>query len=302
MKRVTFNIITKKIIIISIVITNIGCSNVFTSKLKKKENLDYTLKEPVYLEKKEKKELTKKQKEEFSFLRGVNYSQNGEYFLALKELENAHKENSENIFVLQELGYVLLQLNRLEEGIKCYKKVLILDTNNILAMKNLGYIYYQKKEYKLSKEYLIKIPPSLEDDFIKKLNAYIEVDIENWDKAEHYFEKIIDSEYENELYEKYTLTLIKLDKREKLFKFINKKYEKYHLNPQYLIFYTKTLENYFEEFELSEKILKRYLAIQGVSEEIIGVLIENLKKQNKNEEIKTILKLCPSKVKYKEKK
>ena len=112
----------------------------------------------------------------------------------------------------------------------------------------------------------------------------------------------MDSEYENELYEKYTLTLIKLDKKEKLFKFINKKYEKYHLNPQYIIFYTKTLENYFEEVELSEKILKRYLAIQGVNEEVIEILLKNLKKQNKNEEIKTILKLTPSKVKYKIKK
>ncbi|OGS27285.1 MAG: hypothetical protein A2297_00360 [Elusimicrobia bacterium RIFOXYB2_FULL_48_7] len=77
----------------------------------------------------------------------------------LKEAENTFinaltfASEPEKITVLNSLGLVYMQMDKTNEAIKCFNKILLADKNNIQAYNNLGSAYYKINKYALAAKY-----------------------------------------------------------------------------------------------------------------------------------------------------
>lgn len=233
------------------------------------------------------------EKNEYILLRGLNYSQNGNFIEAEKEFLKILKSDEKDLILLEEFAFVKLKLGEKEEAVKLYKEILKKSSKNINVIKNLAYIYLESSNYEKSMEHLNKIPVSMRDEEVELLFEENFYRSENWKNLEISLEKKtgIKKEYDEELDNRYVKSLLKQNKNDKLYFYLTEKYRYNSSNEKFLIFKTKILEEKYGEYEQSRRVIQRYIANYSYSDEILFSLGENYLKEKKYEEIERILKL-----------
>ncbi len=210
-------------------------------------------------------------REEYNVIRGINYSQDGKYLEALREFEKAYGKNDKNVITLREMGLVYAQLSDYKKSEEFYKKALVIDERDQTSIKNLALLSYIKGDYEKAEEYLEIISKDSVDNMVLKLKGFIlfkkgeTANAYKILKGAHSLEKDLDMEF----YSVYSQVLLEESKFMELYKVLENGYEKYSLDKEYIIFYTRILSNSYSEYDKAEKTLKRYIAKNGVNDELL---------------------------------
>ncbi|MGL5122572.1 MAG: tetratricopeptide repeat protein [Fusobacteriaceae bacterium] len=242
-------------------------------------------------------------KEEYYILRGINFSEEKKFILAIEELLKANTKNEKNIITLRELGYCYAEIEELEKAKLFYKKVLIIEPKDEISLKNIAAIYYKEGNLLEAEENINRILLKSEDLFILKLKSNIYYDKKEINNAYLYLKKILQLEelFDEELYLKYIDVSKTLDKKYEIYDFLEEKYNIYKNNKTFIILYVNILENLYNDLSKGEKILKKYMAEYGYEDNILMQLSENLIKQKKYKNTYDVLKLIKFKsVRYSE--
>ncbi|MGL5051311.1 MAG: tetratricopeptide repeat protein, partial [Fusobacteriaceae bacterium] len=203
------------------------------------------------------------------------------------------KNNEYNPIVLEELAFVKLKLNEKKEALKLYEEIFEKNPKNINVIKNLAYIYLEDSNYEKSMDYLKKIPVSIEDSEVELLYREVFYKSQNWSELELLLEKkIVDKkDYDKEFENKYVESLLKQNKKDKLYFYLREKYSHNSSNESFLIFKTKILEEEYGEYKNSQRIIKRYITDHKYSDEILFSLGQNYLKVKEYDELSKMLKL-----------
>jgi Flp pilus assembly protein TadD len=78
---------------------------------------------------------------------GSSMADRGDFQLAVQTFQQALKIDPDSVEAHQNLGYVYIRLNKLQDGIARLKKVLTLQPDNALAHNNLGLAYLLNNSY-----------------------------------------------------------------------------------------------------------------------------------------------------------
>ena len=105
---------------------------------------------------------------EYSLLRGVNYSQQNQYEKAI--IEKAYVLDSNNVILLKEMGYCYYQFGDYTKAEEFWLKALKQTPNDESLIKNLATLYYENKEYSKVNN-IIKNSYNPNDDYYLKLRA-----------------------------------------------------------------------------------------------------------------------------------
>ncbi|MGL5055867.1 MAG: hypothetical protein ACRC6A_00610, partial [Fusobacteriaceae bacterium] len=141
--------------------------------------------------------------------------------------------------------------------------------------------------------YLKKIPVSIEDSEVELLYREVFYKSQNWSELELLLEKkIVDKkDYDEEFENKYVESLLKQNKKDKLYFYLRQKYSHNSSNESFLIFKTKILEEEYGEYKNSQRIIKRYITDHKYSDEILFSLGQNYLKVKEYDELSKMLKL-----------
>lgn len=217
-------------------------------------------------------------KEEYYLLKGMNYARDGKYTKAIKEYEKTLDNNSKNLYALKEQAKAYTALKEYKKSISNYKKVLKIEKNNPESLKGISYSYYLNKDYSNALKYLKKVPEDELDIDSKMLKALVLSKNKYTEKAIFEFEEAfskIDT-FNKEYSEIYLSLLNKEKKREKMRIFLEEEREKYFDVENFVIFYVESIKIYFEEFDLAEEILKRYISNYGGSDNLYVTLAKTI--------------------------
>ncbi|MGL4392044.1 MAG: tetratricopeptide repeat protein, partial [Fusobacteriaceae bacterium] len=224
--------------------------------------------------------------EKYTLLRGMNLSQEGKYLEAIRELNLARARNPENIMVLRELAFVYGNIGEIKNSTKIYEEILKIDAKDSVAIKNLAYIYYIEKNIELAENFLEKLPEKEDDYFTTKLKGLIFAQQNNNEQAYNYLSSSnnMNDNYDEELFTEYLKVMLKLDRKDEGYKFLDDKARTFYGDKSFVLLYSKSLTINFNEIKKSEKIIKKYLAEKGSDDEVIIMLAKNLILQKRNEE------------------
>ena len=98
----------------------------------------------------------------FPTLKGNFATAKGRYKEAIKEFKKVIYQNPENISVLTKIANILLKQNLLDNATKIFEEIIQIDANNFFALKNLGRLYLNRKDYTNSRlfyEKALKVSP-----------------------------------------------------------------------------------------------------------------------------------------------
>lgn len=210
-------------------------------------------------------------KEEYNVIKGINLSQEGKYLEALREFEKAYGKNDKNIITLREMGLVYAQLSDYKKSEEFYKKALVLDERDQTAIKNLALLSYVKGDYEKSEEYLESVSKDSIDNMVLKLRGFISFKKGENTKAYDILKRALylESELDMEFYSVYSQVLLEESKFMELYKVLESGYEKYSSDKDYILFYTRILSVNYSEHDKAEKTLKRYMAKNGIDDELL---------------------------------
>ncbi|MGL4976702.1 MAG: tetratricopeptide repeat protein, partial [Cetobacterium sp.] len=205
---------------------------------------------------------------------------------ALLIYEAILKINNENLDASREKAIIEGQIGDYDSAEKDLLKVLSINPKDSLILKNLAYLNFNKKNYKKSFEYLNKIPTEDKSDKDYFISGYIEFLNKNYKNSIKYYEKIESEEiFNNEVFFESYLENFKKMKEVKI--------------SSLLIFETKVINNkkntiklsqFYTEFlkrdDLAEKILKNYLTVNNMDNDIVNILIKLYYKNGDKEKVK----------------
>ena len=184
---------------------------------------------------------------EYSLLRGVNYSQQNQYEKAIIE----------------------------------YQKAYVLDSNNVILLKEMGYCYYQFGDYTKAEEFwlkalkqtpndesLIKNSYNPNDDYYLKLRALMLYSKNNKLKSYELLKEIDTEKFDVDTAIKYMEILKELDKRDELYYFMKNSYSLFKDNKEYIIAYAQNLSGVYSMNKEAQNILLDYIVINGNDNDI----------------------------------
>lgn len=210
----------------------------------------------------------KNREAEYSLLKGVNYSQNGEYEKAMREYFKSYEIAPENTILLKEMGYNYYQFGDYEKAEEFWLKAFKLTPKDEDLIKNLSTLYYEEEEYEKSLD-IIKNSYNLRDNYYQKIYGLINYKRERLQESYNFFKNISMESYDVKTALVYIEVLKNLNKREALFIFLQKIYPYLKDNKEFIIKYSQILLEDFNLTKKSEEILINYLLENGSEDEIL---------------------------------
>ncbi len=243
---------------------------------------------------------TAETKEEYYILKGINYVREGNYTKGLKEYEKAYQKNENNIITLKEIARTYVKLQDYDKGIYYYSRALKIDSKDQESLRNMGYIYYLKNEPKKSLMYLDKLSVNGITPETAKLKSYLLYEDKNYKKAYKEFKNVFAQEKTLDLvyYKIFVKLLNDMGKKEELRIFLEKGMEKYNSDRDFVIFYSYALGEYFGEYDLGEKEIKRYIVSYGGNDSLYIALAYMIYNQKEYSQTESALKLVSYREKY----
>ena len=239
-------------------------------------------------------------KEEYYILKGINYVREGNYTKGLKEYEKAYQKNENNIITLKEIARTYIKLEDYEKGIYYYLRALKIDSKDQESLRNLGYVYFLKDNPKQSLAYLNKLSSKGINFETLKLKAYLLYEEKDFKTAYKNFKVIFSQEGQLDLiyYKIFANLLNDMGKKEELRIFLEKGKEKYGSEKDFIIFYSYGVGEYFGEYELGEKEIKRYIVTYGGNDSLYMTLAYMIYNQKEYAQAESALKLVSYREKY----
>lgn len=210
----------------------------------------------------------KNREAEYSLLKGVNYSQNGEYEKAMGEYFKSYEIAPQNTILLKEMGYNYYQFGDYKKAEEFWLKAFKLNPKDEDLIKNLSTLYYEEEEYEKSLD-IIKNSYNLRDNYYQKIYGLINYKRERLQESYNFFKNVSVESYDVETALVYIEVLKNLNKREELYIFLQKIYPYLKDNKEFIIKYSQILQEDFNLTKKSEEILINYLLENGSEDEIL---------------------------------
>ncbi|MGL4358518.1 tetratricopeptide repeat protein [Cetobacterium sp.] len=232
--------------------------------------------------------------EKYLLLKGANLYSLGKKSEALSTYDEILKINSKNSEALREKAIIEGQLGNKLQAEKDLLKALNLNPKDNLILKNLGYLNFEKKNYKKSLEYLKKVPLDFREDQDYFILGYVEFLNGNYLNSLNYYGYVEDQNiFNNDLF--FNSYLNNLERVETfnndIFLKIEDRVKKNKKNTIKLSdFYSLSLK----KDELSERALKNYLTYNKVDKDIVNKLIKLYYKNGDKEKVEKALNLIDS--------
>ncbi|MGL4642160.1 MAG: tetratricopeptide repeat protein [Cetobacterium sp.] len=229
--------------------------------------------------------------EKYLMLKGANLYSLGKKSEALSTYEEILKINSRNSEALREKAIIEGQFGNKNQAEKDLIEALKLNPKDNLTLKNLGYLNFEKKNYKKSLEYLSKVSLDFKEEQDYFILGYIEFINGNFLNSLKYYEYIEDEEiFNNSLFfDSYLNNLKKIEifDNDIFFKIENRVKNNKNNTIKLSDFYSVSLKN----DELSERVLKNYLTYNKIDRDIVNKLIKLYYKNGDKEKVKKALNL-----------
>lgn len=242
----------------------------------------------------------KDNKEEYYILKGINYVREENYTKALKEYGKAYQKNENNIITLKEIARTYVKLKDYDQGIYYYERALKIDPKDQEAVRNISYTYYLKGNNKKALESLNRLSGEGINAETIKLRANLFYKNKEYKKAYKNFKEILPKENELDLfyYKIYANLLSDMGKKEELRIFLEKGLEKYGSKKDYVMFYSYALGEYFGEYDVGEKEIKRYIVSNGGDDTLYIALAYMIYNQKEYSHAESALKLVSYRERY----
>lgn len=239
-------------------------------------------------------------KEEYYILRGINYTREGNYTKALREYEKAYQKNENNIITLKEIARTYAKLEDYDKGVYYYTRALKIDSKDKESLRNLGYIYFLQGDLKKSLEYINKIPAEELNSETAKLKASLLYKRKDYKTAYKTFKQVFAKENKLDLisYKIYVELLNDMGRKEELRVFLEKGMEKYNSDRDFVIFYSYAVGEYFGEYELGEREIKKYIVSYGGNDSLYMTLAYMIYNQKEYAQTESAMKLVSYRERY----
>lgn len=200
---------------------------------------------------------------EYSFIRGMNHYQKGNPEKAMEEYLRAYGKTPKNTMLLKEIGLLYGESNNIDNAIIYFEKAHKIDNKDLETMKNLSSLYYIKKNYKKSNDFLSKIEKisSNQDNFLLKMKGYIHNGNGDNTKAYEYLSKVSDNQYDKEYYNIITNVYLDLNKINELHEKFIKGYDNHNDKKDFMIQYSQIKSKIFKNDEEAIVKLLRHISI-----------------------------------------
>ena len=264
-----------------------------TEKFKRGENLNF-------FEQEEEKEIEYKTKDmsieeniisntnksaNYAMIKGLNLSMIGELEKALEEYQNSYKLEPNNLVLLKEMGYIYCEFGDYENGKKYYLKALKLNPKDNEIIRNLATLYYRDHEF--SKVYkVIENSYNPNTNYYLKLKGLIEYKNGNFERAKQLFSQIKIYYYDGETYIIYLNTLKKLNSKKEYQEKLRIGKELFKNNKNYILYYSDENLKNNEKLEEVEQILINYISNFGNNNEVLDRLKRIYILQGRYEKVK----------------
>lgn len=210
--------------------------------------------------------------DDYTFIKGINLYHKGKKKEALKEYEEIYRKNSKNLMVMKEMAVVNCELGNKDAAVYYLEKAYEIAPKDESVIKNLANVYYRNKQFEKAEKYLDIFPKDSKDDIILKLRGYIAYEKKDYESSYNYLKNVQEEKYDMRLYHVLKNDLVNLNRKENLYSLLNKKYEIYSHERDYIILYCCSLSDIFNEKDSAAKILIRYISEYGGDDELFLML------------------------------
>lgn len=237
--------------------------------------------------------------EQYSIIKGLNFSQEGKYSIAIGEYFKAYKINSSNPFTLRELALNYGKSGDLVNSEKFYKELLAVLPNDPSTLYNLGILYYNQQRFQDSLNILSKIGIENLTADTKSLEAFDYYRLGKVDEAYKRLQLLQEAKKDDIEFSKiYIEILMKIGKLGELHPYISKVYANNLNNPEIVYLYANHLNNNLGKYKEAIEVYETYTINYGIQKEIL-LDAAKLSLENYNYDAsKKYLNLVPEKFKY----
>lgn len=236
--------------------------------------------------------------DDYAFIKGINLYHKGKKKEALKEYEEIYRKNSKNLMVMKEMAVVNCELGNKDAAVYYLEKAYEIAPKDESVIKNLANVYYRNKQFEKAEKYLDMFPKDSKDDIILKLRGYIAYEKKDYEGSYNYLKDVQEEKYDMRLYHTLKNNLINLNRKENLYSLLNKKYEIYNNERDYIILYCSSLSDVFNEKDSAAKILIRYISEYGGDDELFLILSTLYLENGEKEKAFNSFKLISDSYKY----
>ena len=243
---------------------------------------------------------TKKDRQEYHVIKGMNLAQEGDYTQALKELKIAYKKDRKNPIVLKQIAYIYSSFQDYENAKKYYLEILDIDETDPFAISNLAILYYKNGEYETSLEQIRSLAPDSVDAKIKKLKAFNYYKMGDYNKALNYFENMLatDDYVDAEFTQYYLDALKKVGKSNAGYMYLYEIYNKYKRSLDLVLLYSDYVYTEFNDVDSAIDALEKYILNVQRSERAFFQLAKYYKQAEDYKKSKLYLNLLSDRYKY----
>lgn len=238
--------------------------------------------------------LKENKRADYSLLRGVNLSEQGDLEGALREYENSYKLNPDNAVLLKEMAFIYYKFadqNRAEE---LWLKALAISPKDDNVIKNLSFLYYERGEYSKAKE-IIKESYNPNADYYLKIKGLMVLKENNKKEALELFEKIRPEAFDIETYLEYLNLGEEYYTTRDLYNILKKGELLFGSNKEYVLANAKILTERLKGYDEAEKILLKYIMEKGNDRDILMMLSDIYMESGNEEKAKDTLLLITDK-------
>lgn len=221
-------------------------------------------------------------KEEYNILLGMNHIQDKNYTKGIEVLEKVIRKDSGNIVANRELGFSYSEIGNYKKGIYHYEKVLESSPKDINSLENLAYLNYEIKNFQVAESYIKKIPEKERKSYINELLGYIYLENESLENAYTVLKKNykLSQDYNEKYTKNYTKLLLKLGKKDELYKVLKDSYPLFKKNKNYVMLYSYYMSEIYKNNNESGKAIKRYLTESPQDKEMYFILLKTVMNEN----------------------
>lgn len=253
---------TRNIIIFSILLMLVGCTN----SIKNKKESEYAL------------------------IKGINLTQQGNYEDAIREYNISYAINPKNPMLLKEMAFIYYQFNNYEKAENYWIDALDISPNDDEIIRNLATLYYKTGRFDSVLSIIDKsYNPS--SDYYLKLKGLIEYKKNNYRGTEKYFGSIKLENFDLESYLIYLDVIKNMKSSTEYYVYLKKGLDLFSNDKNYILYYAQEMAFLFKEYDIAEQILLAYLVDVGSDNQVIEELSSVYLKAGENEKSNDILLL-----------
>lgn len=233
---------------------------------------------------------------QYSLLKGINLTQQGDMNKALQCYTDSYKRNPKDIVVLKELGFVYFTFSQYDKAEYYWLEGLKLSPKDDEIIKNLTTMYYKNKEYQKAMK-VSNLGYNPKEEYFEQIRGLIFYEQGDIKKAYGILKNINKSNFDELTYIKYLDIVKESDNQEKFYETLNMGELLFENSKEYTLVCSRELTNGFKKYKEAENLLLNYLVKNGNDKDVILMLSWVYSQSGNKQKASDSLLLLPKSIK-----